>query len=55
MMRGKVEPSIEPTMVQAMPTMVHAVRQTSIMPQMTSPHNRQLKEQRQEIPHMTSP
>jgi hypothetical protein len=44
MMRGKVEPSTMPTMVWVMPTLVHATKQTTKVPQMTSPHERQLKE-----------
>jgi hypothetical protein len=32
MMRGRVEPSIVPTMVRAMPTMVHVVKQIIIVP-----------------------
>jgi hypothetical protein len=38
MMRGKLEPFVVPTMVRAMPPMVQVVRQTTTIPQMTSPH-----------------
>jgi hypothetical protein len=38
MMRGKLEPFVIPTMVRAMPPMVQVVRQTTTIPQMTSPH-----------------
>jgi len=54
-MRGTMEPSIVPTVVRAMLIMVHAVKQTTIVPHMTSPQKRQLKEQMHEIPQMTSP
>jgi hypothetical protein len=43
---------VEPFVV---PTMVWAVRQTVVIPQMTSPQKKQLREQRQEIPQMTLP
>ncbi len=55
MMKGRVEPSTMPTMVWAMPAVVHATRQTIKVPQMTSPHERQLREQRHEVLQMTSP
>jgi len=45
MMRGKVEPSTIPTVVRAMPPMVQALRQTTTVPHMTLPQERQLKEQ----------
>ncbi len=48
MMKGRVEPS-------AMPTVVQEVRQTIVVPWMTSPQKTQPREQRQEIPQMTSP
>ncbi len=37
MMKGKVEPFVVPTMIRAMPPMVHAFRQTTTVPQMTFP------------------
>jgi hypothetical protein len=40
MMKGIVEPSVVPTMVRAVPPMVHGVRQIAAVPQMTSPHER---------------
>ncbi len=43
MMKGTVEPSKVPIVVQA-------IRQTVTIPQMTSPQERQPREQRQEIP-----
>jgi hypothetical protein len=46
MMRGRMEPSIVLTMVKVVPTMVHAVRQIATVPQMTSPHERQSREQK---------
>ncbi len=42
-MRGKVEPS-------TVPTVVEAVGQITVVPQMTSPQERQPREQRHEIP-----
>jgi hypothetical protein len=48
MMRGRVEPS-------TMPIVVHATRHTTKVPQMTSPHERHLKEHRQEVSQMMSP
>jgi hypothetical protein len=44
--RGRVEPSTMPTVVRAMPIVVQTVRQTIVVPQMTSPHERQPREQR---------
>ncbi len=44
MMRGRVEPSTMPTVVRAMPIVVHAIRQTTIVTQMTSPQKRQSRE-----------
>ncbi len=38
-----------------MPKVVHAVKQTTTIPHMTSPQEKQLKEQRQKIPQMTLP
>ncbi len=46
MMKGRMEPSIVLTMVKAVPTMVHAIRQIATVPQMTSPHERQPREQK---------
>jgi hypothetical protein len=43
MLRDRVEPSI-------VSIVVHVVKQTTIVPEMTSPQERQLKEQMQEIP-----
>jgi len=43
MMRGRMEPFVVPTVVQT-------VRQTTVVPHMTSPHERQPREQKQEIP-----
>jgi hypothetical protein len=48
MMKGEVKPS-------AVPIVVHEAKQTIKVPQMTSPQGGHLKEQRQEVPHMTSP
>jgi hypothetical protein len=31
MMRGRLEPSVVPIVIRAMPTMVHEVRQTAIV------------------------
>jgi hypothetical protein len=42
MMRGRVAPSI-------MPTLVHASRQNAKVPQMSSPQERQTKEHRQKV------
>jgi hypothetical protein len=44
MIRGRVEPSAMPIVVRAVPIMVLTVRQTVVVPQMTSPHERQPKE-----------
>ncbi len=62
MLRGRVEPSLVPRMVwvvpimiQVVPIMVHATKQTIEVPQMTSPREGQLREQRQEVRQMTSP
>ncbi len=50
-----MEPSIVPTMVRAMPIVVHEAKQTAEIPQMTTPQETQLREQRQEVPHITFP
>jgi hypothetical protein len=50
MMRGRVEPYVVPTMVWAMSIVVHATRETTKVPQMTSSQEEQLKEQREEVP-----
>jgi hypothetical protein len=50
MMRGRMEPSTVPIVVRAVPTLVGIVKQIATIPQMTSPQERQLKEQRQDIP-----
>ncbi len=55
MMRGKVETFVMPTMVRVMSTVVQAARQTTKIPQMTTPQETQLREQRQEVPQMTFP
>jgi hypothetical protein len=46
MMRVKVEPYVVPTMVRAMPTIVQAAIQIAKKPQMTTPQETQLREQR---------
>jgi hypothetical protein len=46
MMRGKVETFVMPTMVRVMSTVVQAARQTTKIPQMTTPQETQLREQR---------
>ncbi len=46
MMRGKVEPFAMPIVVRVMPTTVQVVRQTTVVPHMTSPHEKQPKEKR---------
>ncbi len=48
MMKGIVEPSVVPTMVQA-------TKQTIELPQMRIPQETQLKEQKLEVPQMTFP
>ncbi len=48
MMRGRMKPSV-------MPTMVQIVKQIAKVSQMTSPQEGQLKEQKEEVPHMTIP
>ncbi len=45
-----MEPSTVPIVVRAVPTLVGIVKQIATIPQMTSPQERQLKEQRQDIP-----
>ncbi len=45
MIRGRMEEYAMPIVVRAVAIVVHAVRQTIIVPQMTSPHERQLREQ----------
>ncbi len=55
MMKGKVEPSIVPTMVWVVLTMVEVAKQITKVPQMTFPQERPLKEQRQKVPQMRSP
>ncbi len=55
MMRDNVEPYVVPTMVQAMPTVVQAIRQTTKIPQMTFPQERQPKEHKQEVPYIKFP
>ncbi len=49
MMKGKVEPFVVPIVVQVMPIVVQVGKHTIEVPQITSPHERQLKEQRQEV------
>jgi hypothetical protein len=44
MMRGRVEPSALPIMVRAFSTLVHATIQTIEIPQMTTPHETQLRD-----------
>jgi hypothetical protein len=55
MMRGRVEPSVVPTVVRVVPIVVHENKQTTTVPHMTFPQERQRREHRQEIPQMTSP
>ncbi len=55
MMKGRLEPSIMPTMERVVLIVVLVVRQTTAIPQMTSPQERQPRERRHEIPQMTSP
>ncbi len=55
MMRGRVEPFAVLTMVRVGSTMVQATKQATKIPQMTIPRETQLREQRQEVPQMTSP
>jgi hypothetical protein len=55
MMRGKVEPFVILIVVWVVPTMVHATKQTTKVPQMTFPKERQFKEQRYKVPQMTAP
>ncbi len=56
MMKGRVEQSRMPTMAWVVPiVVVQAIRLTTKVPQMTSTHERQLREERQEVPQMTSP
>ncbi len=50
MMKGRVEPFVVPIVVSAMPQMVQIVKQTAILPHMTSPHERQSREQKEKIP-----
>jgi hypothetical protein len=47
MMRGKVEPRGMLIVVKAMLIVVHVVRKITAVPHTTSPHEKQLKEQRQ--------
>jgi hypothetical protein len=44
MMKGRMEPSRVPIVVKEVPPMVQTVRQTVIVPQMTSPHDREPRE-----------
>jgi hypothetical protein len=44
MMRGRVEPFVVPIVVRAMPPMVHAIKHTTTIPRMTSPHEKQPRE-----------
>jgi hypothetical protein len=46
MMRGRVEPSIVPTMVRVVLIVVQVIKQTIEIPHMTSPQKKQPKEQR---------
>jgi hypothetical protein len=46
MIRGTLEPSRMPIVVRTVPIVVQAIRQNVIVPQMTSPHERQPREQR---------
>ncbi len=48
MMRDNVEPYVVPTVVQA-------IRQTTKIPQMTFPQERQPKEHKQEVPYIKFP
>jgi len=44
MMRGRVEPSTVPIVIKVVSIVVHATRQIIKTPQMTTPHETQLKE-----------
>jgi hypothetical protein len=44
MMKGKMEPSTRPIVVKVVPPMVQIVRQIVIVPQMTSPQDRESRE-----------
>jgi hypothetical protein len=44
MMRGRMEPSIVPIVVKAVPPMVQTVKQTIIVPQMTFPQDKKPRE-----------
>jgi hypothetical protein len=50
MMRGRVEPFAMPIVVKVVPTLVHEVKQIVEIPQMTTPQETHLKEQKQEVP-----
>ncbi len=50
MMRSRMEPFVMPIVVQSMRIIVQAAQQTIEVPQMTSPHERQLRKQKQEVP-----
>ncbi len=49
MMRGRVEPFVVPTMVTIVLIVVQEIKQTLAIPQMTSPQEKQLREQNQEV------
>jgi hypothetical protein len=44
MMRGRVEPSTVPIVIKVVSIVVHATKQIIETPQMTTPHETQLKE-----------
>ncbi len=54
MMKGRIEPYVVPIVVRAMPLVVQVVRHTSIVPQITSPRERQPREKKHEILQTTS-
>jgi hypothetical protein len=52
---GRMEPYVVPTMVRAVLIVVHAATHIIKIPQMTSPQETQLWEQKHEVPQMTFP
>jgi hypothetical protein len=40
MMKGRMEPSTIPTVVRAMPLLVHVIKHSAIVPKMTSPQGK---------------
>jgi hypothetical protein len=49
MIRGRVAPYAMPTLVQAMPIVLHVARQTIEVPQMTSPQEKHFRERKQNV------